>query len=153
MIKNNNKGFTLIELLVVIAIIGLLATLTVASLNSARSKSRDARRLSDIKQIQTALELYLNDQGSYPTAIAVAHVGDCMDSGGIKASGCSEPIYLRSFPGDPSTNNPYLYALGATSDTYTLQYELENPMAGLCGATGIAGTHIATPAGICDDDT
>ncbi|OGF31319.1 hypothetical protein A3H09_03530, partial [Candidatus Falkowbacteria bacterium RIFCSPLOWO2_12_FULL_45_13] len=60
------KGFTLIELLVVIAIIGLLSTLAVVALNNARMKSRDAKRVSDIKQIQTALELYYNDANSYP---------------------------------------------------------------------------------------
>ena len=52
------RGFTLIELLVVIAIIGLLSTLAVVALNNARMKSRDAKRVSDVKQIQTALELY-----------------------------------------------------------------------------------------------
>ena len=54
----NKKGFTLIELLVVIAIIGLLSTLAVVALGSARLKARDAKRVSDLKQIQTALELY-----------------------------------------------------------------------------------------------
>lgn len=72
---NNNKfltGFTLIELLVVIAIIGLLATIVLVSLNSARQKSRDARRATEIKQISTALEMYFVDRtpGAYPTAAA-----------------------------------------------------------------------------------
>ena len=62
-----SRGFTLIELLVVIAIIGILSSVVLASLNSARMKSRDARRLSDIKQIQLALELFNNQTGSYPT--------------------------------------------------------------------------------------
>ena len=52
------SGFTLIELLVVISIIGLLASVVLVSLNGARAKARNARRLADIKQLQTALELY-----------------------------------------------------------------------------------------------
>jgi type II secretion system protein G len=64
--KLTQKGFTLIELLVVIAIIGILSAVVLVSLNSARAKSRDARRLSDVRQIMTALEIYYNDNGAYP---------------------------------------------------------------------------------------
>ena len=62
---NFKSGFTLIELLVVIAIISLLATLAITSLNNARKKSRDAKRLADMKQIQKALDLYYDENGSY----------------------------------------------------------------------------------------
>ncbi len=55
------KGFTLIELLVVIAIIGLLSTLAVVSLGSARQKAADAKRISDLKAIQTAMEMVKNN--------------------------------------------------------------------------------------------
>ncbi len=65
--QKRQKGFTLIELLVVIAIIGLLSTLAVVALTSARAKARDAKRISDVKQVQTALELYYADKGGdYP---------------------------------------------------------------------------------------
>ena len=60
------RGFTLIELLVVIAIIGILSSVILASLGNARAKSRDATRLSNVRQIQNALELYYADNGEYP---------------------------------------------------------------------------------------
>lgn len=60
------KGFTLIELLVVIAIIGLLSSVVLASLNTARMKARDAQRISGLKEIQKALEMYYQDYGTYP---------------------------------------------------------------------------------------
>ena len=65
MINRANKGFTLIELLVVIAIISLLATLAITSLNNARKKARDSKRLADIGQLQKALDLYYNEHHTY----------------------------------------------------------------------------------------
>ena len=61
-------AFTLIELLVVIAIIGVLVTVSIITLSNARAKSRDAKKAGDIKQVQTALELFYNDMNRYPTA-------------------------------------------------------------------------------------
>ncbi len=104
-----NRGFTLIELLVVIAIIGMLSSVVLASLNSARKKSRDARRASDLKQIQTALELYFDSQNpvKYPTSIAA------MVTGG----------QLPTEPKDPKTGNSYLYYKG--NATYQLGAVME----------------------------
>ncbi|MFA6198446.1 MAG: type II secretion system protein [Patescibacteria group bacterium] len=70
--KKNRKGFTLIELLVVIAIIGLLSTLAIVSLNSARQKSRDTKRMADMRTMQSALELYANELGGYPVVGAAS---------------------------------------------------------------------------------
>src|SRR3989344_3151289 len=64
--QKSGKGFTLIELLVVIAIIGMLASVVLASMSGVRERARDTRRLQDLRNIQTALELYYTDNKHYP---------------------------------------------------------------------------------------
>lgn len=106
LLHRKEKGFTLIELLVVIAIIGLLSSVVLASLNSARIKARDARRLSDLKSIETALELYYADNNTYPTT-----------SGGVTVTSALgtllAPTYMSTVPKDPSradsSTTGYLY--------------------------------------------
>jgi prepilin-type N-terminal cleavage/methylation domain-containing protein len=65
-LKRKQKAFTLIELLVVIAIIALLASIVLVALNGARQKSRDAKRIGDIREIANAVELYNSDNNTYP---------------------------------------------------------------------------------------
>lgn len=60
------SGFTLIELLVVIAIVGMMSSIVLASLNTARAKSRDAKRATDLHSMIVAVESYANDNGHYP---------------------------------------------------------------------------------------
>lgn len=62
----SGAGFTLIELLVVIAIIGVLASIVLVSLNTARAKARDAQRLANKKQVITAMNLYYQANGAWP---------------------------------------------------------------------------------------
>jgi len=68
--NRKNKGFTLLELLVVVAIIGILSAILLVTFSGPREKSRDAKRVSDIKQMKNALELYFADYGEYPISIA-----------------------------------------------------------------------------------
>lgn len=146
----NKKGFTLIELLVVIAIIGLLSTLAVVSLNNARAKSRDAKRVSDIKQIQTALELYYNDNNGYPTATVTVNDNVLPDpaTGNPAWSTFMGQNPQAPTPADsPCTagatgNNRYVYA-ASSSATYTLTFCLG-------GTTGqlSSGVRTASPTGI-----
>jgi len=151
--KNNKQGFTLIELLVVIAIIGLLSTLSILALNTARARARDAKRIADVKQIQTALEMYYNDNNAYPAGPFTA----------TYSIGTSTNIYLKTVPTPPSpvdgnacaaaySAGPlYTYTTAADPNdssrlngTYSLTYCL--------GATinNVAGNTIqtATPSGI-----
>src|SRR5690348_6674967 len=64
--ETKNQGYTLLEILVVISIIGLLTATILVAVSSARSKSRDAVRISDMEQISRALDLYYDKHGNYP---------------------------------------------------------------------------------------
>ncbi len=139
--KKTNKGFTLIELLVVIAIIGLLATLSVVALNNARERARDSRRVSDVKQIQTALELYYNANPTigYPATLAVLVTENLMD-----------PIPTPPTP-DDCTGNTYAYTVAGDGDSYCLQYCLSGNTGGIDAGDNIHATQstIDGPRGTC----
>lgn len=127
------RGFTLIELLVVIAIIGVLASIVLASLSSARSKSRDARRIADIKQIQLALELYY-DAGpqSYPIALTAC------DPSTSKFYGLEALIgtYIPVIPRDPQTATVcYKYATNSVTAGAVSAYHLGATLEGANQAT------------------
>lgn len=103
------------------------------ALNSARAKSRDAKRLADVRQFATALELYYNDKAFYPFSLQTL-----------------KPNYVTALPSaplppdgqcTPSDNEYYFYNIGAYH--YTLDFCLG-------GETGSlkAGKHRVTPSGI-----
>ena len=95
------RGFTLIELLVVIAIIGILSSIVLASLNTARIKSRDARRVADIKQLQLALQLYYDANSSYPTTTTAVLA----------------PTYIATIPKDPVGQTAYFFDPASVTGT------------------------------------
>ncbi len=136
--NKRNKGFTLIELLVVIAIIGILASIVLASLNSARKKSRDARRVADVKQIQLALEMYFDSNRNYPIPPLSTTL----------PTGCGGAPCMSTVPTDPlgvAPNNAYNYAAlgsGASCTSYHLGASIEenNPTLLDGDADAVAGT-------------
>lgn len=94
---SQKRGFTLIELLVVIAIIGILASVVLASLNSARNKGSDAKVESQMAQIRSAAEIYYTSNGSYGTANVVAD--GCNDNmWADPASGMTKLVAGGSYP-------------------------------------------------------
>jgi len=136
-----SKGFTLIELLVVIAIIGILATIVLVSLNSARQKARDVRRIGDIRQVALALEMYYDDTpAGYPVAAACA-TGWATLTTAIEGGG-----YMTKVPVDPTNNTTYYYAYGGTATDYVLRATLEN-ISNTAFNTDVDGT---TTVGSCN---
>ncbi len=118
--KKKQLAFTLIELLVVIAIIALLASIVLVALNGARAKARMAKRVGDLQQIQTALELYYNNNGSYP--VVGGYQGTCALWGSTTPNNTIPGLvstYIGSFPQDPLVNavanqNCYIYYSNGT---------------------------------------
>jgi len=124
MFKTRTRGgFTLIELLVVIAIIGILSSVVLASLNSAREKSRDAKRISDLKQLQLAAELFYDDFGSYPNATEFAATSG---TAGTRAAGLVGNGFIASLPSDPSDQSAYTYEQIDSGADYVIRATLEN---------------------------
>ena len=143
-----NNAFTLVELLVVIAIIGVLSTLSVIVFNNARAKARDSRRLSDVKQIGMALELYYDDKGRYPpppTPTGTPITGLCLSNSGFTST-CGTIPYLQKIPSDPLPNIHYTYSYLNSGESYRLGFNLEQG-----SGDWPAGTLAMGPNGISQD--
>lgn len=137
----NKQGVTKIEILVIALVVGVLGLLAVYAVSSARSQTRDAVRISDVRQIQAGLELRFNDVNEYPEWHEYFVLGEpatsCLSDTGFAAS-CSsgsQTVYLEVVPATPSgglkeqvscsnVNNAYCY-IGANGE-YRLEFELEN---------------------------
>lgn len=119
------KGFTLIELLVVVAIIGLLSSVVLASLNSARVKARDARRMSDLRQINLAIQMYYDKKGVFPVCIPEVYVDngstDCLSSAIITEGFMSRLPYDPTYGNDGTAGWGYDYGYNSDGTHYALR--------------------------------
>lgn len=130
------RGFTLIELLVVVAIIGILASVVLASLNTARMKARDTKRIADLRQMRNALELYYDANFAYPVrarwATSEATTYDAGTSWAVLQT-TLQP-YISRLPNDPKptgtggpwSNGNYHYAYSSDGQIYDLVAQLED---------------------------
>lgn len=130
-------GFTLMELLIVMAIMGILATFLIGNFTTSQKKGRDSQRKSDLRQIQEALEMYLNDKGVYPSATSGQIVG-CGACGSPPSAcnwsnqpefrdtipaGCGT-TYMKKLAKDPLVSQNYYY--WSDQKSYKLYACLEN---------------------------
>lgn len=160
----NQKGITRIEILVIALVVGLLGIMAIVAVSSARSRTRDAIRLSDIRQIQAGLELYFNDHSEYPQANGIP-LGTastyCLGGSGFAAScsGSIETVYLEAIAATPDKGLDQLSSCGAEDDAYCylgvdgeyrLQFELEraNQLLGLSKGINCA-TEYGLERGTC----
>jgi type IV pilus assembly protein PilA len=125
-----SKGFTLIELLVVIAIIGILSSVVLASMNSARKKSRDSRRMQDLKGLATALELSFDQAGAYPVAATSGGTRIVPASPALPSTSVLNALvsgsFLSQLQDDPlPTASNYYYISDASGTSYCLGAKME----------------------------
>lgn len=119
---HNKKGFTLVEVLIVIAVVGILASVVLVGLGPIQRQGRDARRLSDLRQVQTGLELYYSRNGSYPNVNTWADLTTQLITGGAGGN-----VGVSNVPNDPraGAGASYFYGTNAGSD-YVIGATLED---------------------------
>lgn len=139
--KNNiySGGFTLLELLVAIGIMAVLTGMAIFNFNQSRVRARDIQRKNDLKQLQTALELYKNDNNSYPVELG-------FQTALMSAS------YTKSVFADPRTGEwvDYAYVPAVDLKTYYLGSCLENAADGTKATdTAVCNTKFMTDVNTC----
>ena len=124
----SKRGFTLIEIMIVVAIIAILASVVLIGLGPTQRIGRDARRLSDLRQVQTGLELYFNKCGYYPGTEQSGTCGPRQDIAtwdALNSSLTGSNIGInQNIPNDPSSGRTYDYRSDGV--TYVLRADLED---------------------------
>jgi len=155
MLKNKQKGFTLLELLVVIGIIGLLASILVVNLTSARRRARDTKRIADIRNLQTAAEDYYGKNGKYPTLISDLVTGgqipvwplDPLAPSGTTCTGNSDLCYYYATYTPTGALGPQSYHFGASLEDQGSQLLNQDRDCNSITGTGcpVVAAYVTTP--------
>jgi prepilin-type N-terminal cleavage/methylation domain-containing protein len=163
---NLRKGFTLIEILIVVAIIAILASVVLVGLGPTQSAGRDARRVSDLQEIQNGLELYYSKCGFYPGS-ATCTAGLPTGWAGLQDALTGAGIGVNTVPNDPTSGKTYDFGTDYTASTdqgttYIVEATLENAsgtafqsytvpgnLGKITGWTGITATCAASAAQYC----
>lgn len=112
--KLRRMGFTIIELLVVVAIIGVLATIVVISVTGAQEKSRDAKRIGDLKQIDHAIDLFYTDKNHLPGALSNFTIYAINENNYAGGDSC----YTSDGTAIDSNGDPVSYTSGTCTSMY-----------------------------------
>ena len=117
----NKKAFTLMELMVVIAILGVLTTMMTGNFLTSIRRSRDAQRKNDLSTIQRALEMYYEDNKTYPI-VTGTNAGDVNFGASFchpdepPSLGCDIKTYMQKMPNDPNPGKTYFYSTTSTNN-------------------------------------
>ena len=161
-VHDERRRYTVLEILIMLFVIGLVSVFAGVAVNAARSRQRDATRLSDVRQVQSALEDYFGSTNTYPSGTALplgdAAASSCLGSNGFNGDCSSDATtFLRTVSSTINTGlkglvacgsplrNAFCYSQLQGGNAYAIQFELENalPQAGLA-----KGINCATPNGM-----
>ncbi len=150
MLHRFKPGFSILELLIVLGIVGILGTAAAYTLRVSRADSRDAKRVSDISVLRSALSQYWLQKASYPLGenLLLGKPGSGavgLTTNGFVGSEGGGAVILPQLPIGPKTNDFYRYT--GTANGYSLKFTTERAT-----AYGVGGTYYAHASGIDQKD-
>jgi len=125
-LKQNQKGFSLTEIIVTVGIIGSIGTVATAKMEDYLPMARDAQRKANIKQTQTALNIYYDNHLQYPVTFEAEPsergwemITEILEN--------PEDIYMPEVPVDPLDADEYTFKYWSDGQTFQINFETEDP--------------------------
>ncbi|MBI1908131.1 hypothetical protein HYS28_01795 [Candidatus Uhrbacteria bacterium] len=149
---------TKIEVLIVLLVLGVMGALSAVAVSTARERTRDATRLSHVRELQNALESYFSDHSAYPAADEATALGQgatqCLSDDGFDCSIAPDGAYLEIVPTPPTKGLKGAVSCGDTSDVYCYesdgdQYRIQFELEGKNNVLGLVkGANCATESNL-----